>query len=521
MTVQIPHPSVVLHGDGIALACGLDGEVRADELHGMFVGDTRVLSSYRIMLAGQNWQLVGRNREGHGTATWTFQNPLIRTQRGEVAAGSVFLKLRRRVAGAFHDDLTIRGFGSERIETRLIVQLDSDFADIFEVKDRRLPPRLDVVRTSEGERLMLRYERAGFCRALHVRFSTSGTDRKSIEFVGSQVIFDIALNHAEEWTCCIHAEVELDGAIRAFAGDPHDPEPDAIPETAPTVRSEPVFQLPFERGSADLHALAVKSGDTSYVSAGVPWFLCLFGRDTLVTALMSGVLGDWPARGALAALAALQSTVRDDWRDAEPGKLPHELRRGELAFRKEIPHGPYYGTHDAPALYCLTLWNAWRWTGDESLLGAHLGSAQRALEWCDDSAIVTATDSRNTRRAAGSATTTRVGRTPPMQSSNQRAGSPNCRLPPSSCRDISTRRDSPWRSCLSTWVTMPKPSACVSWRWRCALLSRSVTGSRTRAFTPSPWTATKNRCEQSVPTPGSCCGAVCRARTMPAGQQRD
>jgi glycogen debranching enzyme len=384
MTVQIPHPSVVLHGDGIALACGLDGDVRADELHGMFVGDTRVLSSYRIMLAGQNWQLVGRNREGHGTATWTFQSPLIRTQRGEVAAGSVFLKLRRRVAGAFHDDLTIRGFGSERIETRLIVQLDSDFADIFEVKDRRLPPRLDVVRTSEGERLTLRYERAGFCRALHVRFSTSGTDRKSIEFVGSQVIFDIALNHAEEWTCCIHAEVELDGAIRAFAGDPHDPEPDAVPETAPTVRSEPVFQLPFERGSADLHALAVKSGDTSYVSAGVPWFLCLFGRDTLLSALMSGVLGAWPARGALAALATLQSTVRDDWRDAEPGKFPHELRRGELAFRNEIPHAPYYGSHDAPALYCLTLWNAWRWTGDESLLDAHLGSAERALKWCDE-----------------------------------------------------------------------------------------------------------------------------------------
>ena len=119
---------------------------------------------------------------------------------GDIAPGSLFLKLRRRVSGALHDDLTIRGFWSEKIETRLIVQLDSDFADIFEVKDRRLPPRLDVVRTSEGERLTLRYERAGFCRALHVRFSTSGTDRKSIEFVGSQVIFDIALNHAEEWT---------------------------------------------------------------------------------------------------------------------------------------------------------------------------------------------------------------------------------------------------------------------------------------------------------------------------------
>ena len=383
MTVQVPHPTVVLHGNGIALACGLAGEVRADELHGLFVGDTRVLSSYRIMLAGQQWQLVGRDREGHGTATWTFQSPLIRTQRGEFATGSLFFKLRRRVSGALHDDLTIRGFGSEKIETRLIVQLDSDFADIFEVKDRRLPPRLDVVRTSAGERLTLRYERAGFCRALHVVFSTSGGVEKPIEFVGSQVIFEIALDHGQEWTCCIHAEVELDGVIRAFAGNPHDPEPELVPETAPTLRAESILQLPFDRGSADLHALAVVNGDTSYVSAGVPWFLCLFGRDTLVSALMSGVLGAWPTRGALAALGSLQATSRDEWRDAEPGKLPHELRRGELAFRNEIPHTPYYGTHDAPALYCLTLWNAWRWTGDESLLDTHLETAERALQWCD------------------------------------------------------------------------------------------------------------------------------------------
>jgi glycogen debranching enzyme len=384
MTVQIPHPTVVLHGDGIALACGRAGDVRADELHGLFVGDTRVLSSYRISLAGQEWQLVGRNRDGHGTAIWTFQSPLIRAVRGELSPGSLFFKLRRRVSGGLHDDLTIRGFSGDRIETRLIVQLDSDFADIFEVKDRRLPPRLDVVRTTQGEELTLRYERAGFRRALHVRLSTSDPLQRLPEFVGSQIIFPLELCQAEEWTCCIHAEVEVDGVIQPFAGDPHVPEPEPFRDTAPTIRSAPALQLPFERGCADLAALALQSGDTAFVSAGVPWFMCLFGRDTLLSALMAGVVGAWPARGALSALGQLQATARDDWRDAEPGKLPHELRRGELAFRNVIPHTPYYGTHDAPALYCLTLWNAWRWMGDDSLLDAHLATAARALEWCDE-----------------------------------------------------------------------------------------------------------------------------------------
>jgi glycogen debranching enzyme len=384
MTVQIPHPTVVLHGDGIALACGRAGDVRADELHGLFVGDTRVLSSYRISLAGQEWQLVGRNRDGHGTGIWTFQSPLIRAQRGELSPGSLFFKLRRRVSGGLHDDLTIRGYSGDRIETRLIVQLDSDFADIFEVKDRRLPPRLDVVRTTQGEQLTLRYERAGFRRALHVRLSTSDPAQRLPEFVGSQIVFPIELGQAEEWTCCIHAEVEVDGVIQPFAGDPHDPEPEPFGDTAPTIRSAPTLQLPFECGGADFEALALQNGDTAVVSAGVPWYMCLFGRDTLLSALMAGVLGAWPARGALSALGQLQATARDDWRDAEPGKLPHELRRGELAFRNVIPHTPYFGTHDAPALYCLTLWNAWRWTGDDSLLDAHLDTAARALQWCDE-----------------------------------------------------------------------------------------------------------------------------------------
>ena len=116
-------------------------------MHGLFVDDTRVLSTYRIMIGGQEWQLLGRNREGHGSATFTFQNPLMRgAARRRLPAGSLFLTLRRRVAGAMHDDLTIRAYADHTIEARLTVQLDADFADVFEVKDRRLPPRLDVVR---------------------------------------------------------------------------------------------------------------------------------------------------------------------------------------------------------------------------------------------------------------------------------------------------------------------------------------------------------------------------------------
>jgi glycogen debranching enzyme len=98
---------------------------------------------------------------------------------------------------------------------------------------------------------------------------------------------------------------------------------------------------------------------------------------------MTGLLGANPARGALAALGQRQARERDDFRDAEPGKIAHELRRGELAHLHQIPHTPYYGSHDAPTLYVLALWNAYRWTGDRELLEQYLPAAQAALEWCE------------------------------------------------------------------------------------------------------------------------------------------
>ena len=197
--------------------------------------------------------------------------------------------------------------------------------------------------------------------------------------MGSQVVFELSLAQAEEWTCCIHAEVESMGSNNSVRGRSARSGAAEVPETGAdaAVRAHSATAVrPWLRRLS--RALRCRNGETPYVAAGVPWFMCLFGRDTLVSALMAGLLGALVGSGALAALAPLQATERDDWRDAEPGKLPHELRRGELAFRHLIPHTPYYGTHDAPALYCLALWNAWRWTGDDALLDAHLETAQRA-----------------------------------------------------------------------------------------------------------------------------------------------
>ncbi len=381
---RVPQPYLILWGSGVALSCNLEGEVQAEELHGLFAGDTRVLSTYQLLVSGQTWRLLGRSHFGHGTAQWEYQNTPLRDAVGEIGAGTLLLTLRRRVDCALHDDLHLVAFAQRPVKIQFTLHLDADFADIFEVKSQSLPPRMRIRRAAHQKGVALSYEKEGFRRGLQISLDPAFGHPV---YVGTRVVFELQLAPGAEWTCCLEARPEVDSTLFQFSGDPHQSEPNPRPAAEHlSIRTDPLLEDPFSQGRADLHALAIPQADhPPYVAAGVPWFLTLFGRDPLMAALMTGLDGTWSAKGALAALGALQAAARDDWRDAEPGKLLHECRRGELASRNRIPFDPaYYGTHDTPALYCLTLWHAWRWTGDDELLKAHLETARAALRWCDE-----------------------------------------------------------------------------------------------------------------------------------------
>jgi len=144
-------------------------------------------------------------------------------------------------------------------------------------------------------------------------------------------------------------------------------------------------QRALGRASADLRLL-LNSGPGEgerYVAAGVPWFSCLFGRDSLINSMQMLCIRPQIARSTLSILARLQATEVDDWRDAQPGKILHELREGELARANEIPHSPYYGTVDATPLWLMLLSEYERWTGDAELIDRLWPNAIAALEWMD------------------------------------------------------------------------------------------------------------------------------------------
>ena len=156
---------------------------------------------------------------------------------------------------------------------------------------------------------------------------------------------------------------------------------------APTPSNEEFYRF-YHQAIEDMAALRLPVEGTDHMvfvpAAGLPWFVALFGRDSLIVSLQNMIVYPEFARGAMDVLGRYQAKERDDYRDAEPGKILHELRYGELAHFKLIPHTPYYGTADATPLYLVVLHAAWRATGDHALLERYLPNAEGALRWIDD-----------------------------------------------------------------------------------------------------------------------------------------
>jgi glycogen debranching enzyme len=395
--VVVGPPLVTINRGDTFVLSEADGRITPYTDQGMYSRDTRYVSTYDLFADGEHWILQNSGAIAYYASRTYLINPKIITEYNEIEAATVSLILDRAVSDGVHEDFEIHNYSMQRVRFSFELSLRTDFADIFEVKAKRLV-RKGHVKTEwrpETSELINSYEHNDFRRSVITCLTHSGS---AANYSNGRISFLVDLEPRGTWhTCCQHAFLGGDEASKTPNRCVHklrDAESPVERElsnwkrvtTSVTSSNEDVYRL-FTQSVEDMAALRLPhrgGGRDEFIpAAGVPWFVTVFGRDSLIVSLQNLMVYPDFARLALSVLGKLQANEVDDYRDAQPGKILHEIRFGELAERKLIPHTPYYGTADATALYLITMCEAWKWLGDDSLLLQHQDVAEKCLEWID------------------------------------------------------------------------------------------------------------------------------------------
>jgi len=355
------------------------------DANGFFHADMRQLSTWRLLVNGRPIHVLT-------SRTVDYYSASIFATLASVGVGenpAISIRRDRFVARGVHEDLTVQNHSDRPQAVTIELEYGADFADLFEVKDHI--PKRGQQRTELGQsRATLIYTRDQFRRDTVIEFSEIfevGLDRARVE---------VHLDPRGSWQTCIDVFPVRDGEVQRLEhgdrtfGNPRPDMPTSFEQwmaQAPTLETDnDVLRHTYRQSLIDLAALRFRpltSLSYSLPAAGLPWFMALFGRDSLITAYQALPFQPHLARTTLEALTAWQATDFDDFRDAEPGKILHELRLGELTMLGERPHSPYYGTHDATPLFLILLDEYERWAGGAAFVRSLKPAAMKALEWIE------------------------------------------------------------------------------------------------------------------------------------------
>ena len=387
---------ITVHQGDTVMVTSEDGEICPERELGLFCRDTRLISRYRLLLNGQCWRLATAAAVSYYGACYYFVSPQLRSRRQSLEECKLELRLERAIDSGVHEDFDLTNYSGGHVRLHFEIELESDFADLFDVRKHQLTERgqIDTYWDRERSALISSYRNESFRRGLRYQI---GCKHTIPHYANGKIRFDLRLAPGQTWHSCAYAIPIIDGKQRRASRKCHQAaQGDARIQRLQrqwqqsstriaTLNSD--VQRAYEQAVYDIGGLRLYGqnvDDSLWMpAAGVPWFVTVFGRDSAIVALQAMVMNCPLARGTLRRLAQLQARKRDDFRDAQPGKILHEIRFGELARLGLIPHMPYYGTADATVLFLILLSEAYRWSGDRTLVREHRGTALRCLEWID------------------------------------------------------------------------------------------------------------------------------------------
>jgi glycogen debranching enzyme len=367
------------HGDIGASAGGSDG---------LFLCDTRFVSHFELLINGMQPLLLGSNtRDDNTSLTIDLTNPdLYAEQRLVLPKDTVHIVRTIFVhRNSLYQRIALRNYTGRPVNLTLSLVFDNDFADVFEVRGLRRPRRGKIERLVAGQAHTLLTYRGldGKLRQTNLAF-----DPPPSELFATAATYRLPLTAREArslfcFVSCGNPQlpqtVSFSRGVRGIYRRQHIVSRDA----ATVATSNPLFNEIVCRSIADLRMLSTDTPQGPYPYAGIPWYSTTFGRDGLITALQMLWLDPSMARGVLHRLAALQAKVDDPESDAQPGKILHEMRAGEMAALREVPFALYYGTVDSTPLFVLLAGLYAERTGDYETIRAIWSNLEAALAWID------------------------------------------------------------------------------------------------------------------------------------------
>jgi glycogen debranching enzyme len=375
---------------------------------GLFCSDTRFLSRLELQIEGRSPVLLSSTADKGFSLSVLCTNPRIDDR---LNADSVGIRRELVLNGALFEEIEVANYSTTTVTFELTISFDADFVDLFEVRGydrqkrgkllRLLDPKTEeAILTGDGvssiqttatpEVLTLAYQGLdGSVMESRIQFQHRIPD----SFKGYTAVWRMELaSHETEklgYRLNMLTNNKSSSTVSAPATLGQAKAAEVMEEQhwgqqITRIRSDKsLFNRVIERAEQDMYLLRQSFGKHKTVSAGVPWFSSLFGRDSLITAYQSLMLNPQIAKETLFLLAAYQGKSEDDWREEEPGKILHELRLGEMARCQEIPHTPYYGTVDATPLWLMLYAEYYIWTHDQETLEQLWSHALAAMDWID------------------------------------------------------------------------------------------------------------------------------------------
>jgi glycogen debranching enzyme len=369
------------------------GDIRGDDgrEHGFFCDDTRFLSRWVLKVDEAPLELLGLDQAEHFAARF-FLTPRV----GPEDEAPCSVMRRRLVDHVWLEELSVINHRHERSTIRVAVDLGTDFADVFEVKDDAVQAR-EIAFRGDARSLTLAYGRDGFRRSVTV----ASSEHAAVTREG--FAYSLTLAPGEAWSTtltitpsatqrtAVFAQRAARGSLEAMSASKSAERAHWLARAPALAASDPGLMRTYHASLSDLGALRLPpdiSKGATLPAAGLPWFMALFGRDSIITSFQALPYLPELAATTLRVLADAQAHDRDDFHEREPGKILHELRFGELTDSGARPHSPYFGSADATPLFLVLLDEYHRWSGDDKLVRTLEASARAALAWIKDSGDV-------------------------------------------------------------------------------------------------------------------------------------